>query len=962
MIVAMWPVALSIKTSDWTDEPDVISSVNFGVFMIPIGKVINSGSTWIHTYQIEDLGHDPVPKSVRENSTLTYEGCSRMVKLMLQTTFEKSLHNNISQEEVMQVETAQCKQILKISESFNEQKDLLIEAIDTNIEAINTFIGSVDYSNEKPGKRRKSRALELVGKVGEKFFGLGRKKSIDLAHRNHIMLVRQVDNQFNRVAVELRAHRSVMKLSNEALEEAVGQIKEQGVRFNNLTDSLQEIKEVVDRSNKYHMSLFTSLYSIINHQAHMQTQIIKVTMSILNMLQVIHIHTGKVLEGLAQLSRGELPVELIPPQRIDQTIAEVSDVIMRQNLQFTIPITNHKYYYGTNIVGFAYERTITIILRIPLSFRGGSFQLYRVKSVKLPVPNHPKGAKLRQYSKLAGYPEYFAMASDREYYIEFTSDDLSYCRGPENYPKICNPVNIMSSVRDRPSCGLGIFQRNSTMITQHCDRHLVEQERPDSQVYQIGNSADLLVTASEGQFVRHCANGEQMVTIPACELCIIKLPCDCMLRTMDGLVPPLLDNCVKKRNLQTNSTVRYPVNFMVLSQMLNRTEVEKLNGSITFPFKPRVHLWKMEINKIDHAGIIGIQNKIMDLDKAIQLAESNLPMYRSPAAYIDVPQTLAEKLVKMDFTGILHIILMIINLVGVILAYIGYKKGCTSATTAAMALENIKRTKGALTHHSEKIRLPKLDYFVTRSPKEDIAMMELSTYWHHVKPVIYLFATCLVIMALYKIISKTWYYLTTRLVITPFDGIPGISKRSNVFARVSDGINTVDLYVYSVACSPSRVRLVSVREARLTFFQPYSSWPKRVIYFEVYWNMESCLLYLGDQAVKLPYKIRVPITHMRKLRQITKEGYSISLIVGNSIYVELQPTTVSMNLMNSQSLEGRLQDLDEKLSEVRKEIDRYQVVRDLQVSVPKITQEGQNQEDENGSSIEDHDKEVEAHK
>ena len=104
-------------------------------------------------------------------------------------------------------------------------------------------------------------------------------------------------------------------------------------------------------------------------------------MSILNMLQVIHIHTGKVLEGLAQLSRGELPVELIPPQRIDQTIAEVSDVIMRQNLQFTIPITNHKYYYGTNIVGFAYQRTITIILRIPLSFRGGSFQLYRVKSV-----------------------------------------------------------------------------------------------------------------------------------------------------------------------------------------------------------------------------------------------------------------------------------------------------------------------------------------------------------------------------------------------------------------------------------------------------------------------------------------------------------------------------------------------------------------------------------------------------
>ena len=43
--------------------------------MTPIDRIINSGSTWLHTYQIEGLTENPIPPKLRKNTTLTYEAC-----------------------------------------------------------------------------------------------------------------------------------------------------------------------------------------------------------------------------------------------------------------------------------------------------------------------------------------------------------------------------------------------------------------------------------------------------------------------------------------------------------------------------------------------------------------------------------------------------------------------------------------------------------------------------------------------------------------------------------------------------------------------------------------------------------------------------------------------------------------------------------------------------------------------
>ena len=99
-------------------------------------------------------------------------------------TFNDDSVKNYTEEQAIKFETDQCSESLKISKVFNNQKTLIIESIDHNIQNIRDFLkGKVEV------RCLKCAPFSFIGRIGEKLFGLGRKKSIDLAHRNHIELI-----------------------------------------------------------------------------------------------------------------------------------------------------------------------------------------------------------------------------------------------------------------------------------------------------------------------------------------------------------------------------------------------------------------------------------------------------------------------------------------------------------------------------------------------------------------------------------------------------------------------------------------------------------------------------------------------------------------------------------------------------------------------------------------------------
>ena len=57
--------------------------------MTPIDRIINSGSTWTHTYQIEGLTENPIPPELRKNTTLTYEACLEIARSIIYMAFKE---------------------------------------------------------------------------------------------------------------------------------------------------------------------------------------------------------------------------------------------------------------------------------------------------------------------------------------------------------------------------------------------------------------------------------------------------------------------------------------------------------------------------------------------------------------------------------------------------------------------------------------------------------------------------------------------------------------------------------------------------------------------------------------------------------------------------------------------------------------------------------------------------------
>ena len=223
-------------------------------------------------------------------------------------------------------------------------------------------------------------------------------------------------------------------------------------------------------------------------------------MSILNTLQLINTQTGKIVNGLQQLTRGELSTDLIPPRKLQRTLENIDKQLMMNNLPFQIPISSLKYYYGTKLIGFAYKNSLSIMVRVPLTYAGGIFKLYKINTVKLPLPVKTTKDGIQKYAKLSGYPDYFAISYDEEYYMEMTHIELINCKGLDECPKVCNPVKIMESVRDKPSCGLAIYKGNAAMMKTYCKREYCKQRQLDNQMYQLDGTSELLITAPPRAF------------------------------------------------------------------------------------------------------------------------------------------------------------------------------------------------------------------------------------------------------------------------------------------------------------------------------------------------------------------------------------------------------------------------------------------------------------------------------
>ena len=189
-----------------TGREDVISNVNFGSFLTPQGQIVNSGSSWTHIFQLEGLFNDPIPLSLRENSMLTYNECKEIASILVNMyLFGKKgeeYEDSIDNQDTINLTSNHYEEILKLANSFNQQKNLIISAIDEDLDTVaqthNPHLDLRDIQKE----RAKRSPFDFVEHMCKKLFGLGRKEYIQIFQQNQELLAQQVNTKFEQLVVD----------------------------------------------------------------------------------------------------------------------------------------------------------------------------------------------------------------------------------------------------------------------------------------------------------------------------------------------------------------------------------------------------------------------------------------------------------------------------------------------------------------------------------------------------------------------------------------------------------------------------------------------------------------------------------------------------------------------------------------------------------------------------------------
>lgn len=138
--------------------------------------------------------------------------------------------------------------------------------------------------------------------------------------------------------------------------------------------------------------------------------------------------------------------------------------LLRKSI-ISLESTDPSYYYSNGQFIFArIKNELYITVKFPISSKSTPLQLYKVLS--LPVPTSENVTEKMQATQLLSHSSYFALTSHHDYFVSWSTEDLSNC--VQSSVRMCNfnvPLNLITI----PDCTMALFAKNIKQIKELCN-------------------------------------------------------------------------------------------------------------------------------------------------------------------------------------------------------------------------------------------------------------------------------------------------------------------------------------------------------------------------------------------------------------------------------------------------------------------------------------------------------------
>ena len=159
-------------------------------------------------------------------------------------------------------------------------------------------------------------------------------------------------------------------------------------------------------------------------------------------------------KAIRVLSKGYLPISLLPPSKLEKILKEVRIAIAKSNKDYDLVLTRLYLYYDMKLVTFGIDNQRNLIVQFPVfvqPYAQKRLIMYQIETV--PVPILDENEQAHSYTELKIEKWYIAL--NEETYITLQTQELKICK-KIGYEYYCRELFVVKS-KTRYSCTSAIY-------------------------------------------------------------------------------------------------------------------------------------------------------------------------------------------------------------------------------------------------------------------------------------------------------------------------------------------------------------------------------------------------------------------------------------------------------------------------------------------------------------------------
>ena len=275
-------------------------------------------------------------------------------------------------------------------------------------------------------------------------------------------------------------------------------------------------------------------------------------------------------KAICILSKGYLPITLIPPSKLEAILQQVKTALAKTNKNYDLVLNRLYLYNNVKLVTFGIDEDKNLIIQFPVfvaPYTQGRLTLYQVETV--PVPILDMNNRAQSYTQLQINKPYIAL--NEETYISLISQELNTCKrlGCEYF---CEELFVVKS-KHKFSCGSAVYFNLNHEIKQNCnfDYHFNKTDITPSML-DGGQNIILVNWPSYKRLICTYNNNNIPVNIPSHPYVLLdrNILCNCDIVADDNF---LLESLVACEHIIQKLDMFFTVNLAFLDHLEDLTEM-----------------------------------------------------------------------------------------------------------------------------------------------------------------------------------------------------------------------------------------------------------------------------------------------------------------------------------------------------------------------------------------------------